>query len=137
MPRSSIAANAGRQIVSSSASYYDSQSYTTSQQPAPIEEKKQEPSYSRTDQIFTNKVMKQEPLKNIKEWAKLSTHCQHHPDELVRYFCRDDSEPLCGECVVLHSKHDFIKADFKAASQIRISLNGVIETVDVQTQLYQ
>jgi hypothetical protein len=49
------------------------------------------------------------------QWTKLGQFCLQHPKESIRFYCRDDLEPLCCECVVLHAKHDFISADHKAA----------------------
>lgn len=55
---------------------------------------------------------------------------------MIRYFCKDCNEPLCGECVVLHSKHDFVKADFKASAAVRMQLYTCIDTMDSQIKLY-
>lgn len=37
--------------------------------------------------------------------------CELHPQERIKYFCRDDKIGLCPECVVFHAKHDFVFAD--------------------------
>ena len=63
--------------------------------------------------------------------------CLTHEGEPIKYFCRDDNEPLCGECVILHSKHDFVKADYKAASSIRQQLNQSIDSMDQQLKNYK
>ena len=55
--------------------------------------------------------------------AKPGQFCRAHPNEQIRYYCRDDRAPLCADCVVAHSKHEFVQADFKAASEVRSSLN--------------
>jgi len=99
------------QSVQSSASYYDSQSHTVSQ---PTAYEAPVPTFSKQDDIQVRQVQKFKEIN--KNWTKLSQTCLQHEGDPIRYYCKDCNEPLCGECVVLHSKHDFVKADYKAAS---------------------
>ena len=45
--------------------------------------------------------------------------CEIHPEEKIKYFCRDDKVALCPECVVNHAKHDFVFADENAANEVK------------------
>jgi len=45
--------------------------------------------------------------------------CEYHPNEKIKYFCRDDKVALCPECVVSHAKHDFVFADENAAIEVK------------------
>ena len=54
-----------------------------------------------------------------RDFGTLLETCDRHPEERVRYYCRDCLMGLCSEDVVEHAKHDFILADNKAAIQIR------------------
>jgi hypothetical protein len=56
--------------------------------------------------------------------GKMAIYCRHHPDEKVRYYCRECAIPLCPECVSAHARHDFIPADNKAAIEIRYILRN-------------
>jgi hypothetical protein len=49
----------------------------------------------------------------------LTPLCEEHQGEPIRYFCRDCVRALCAECVVNHSRHDFIAANNAAAAEIR------------------
>ena len=47
--------------------------------------------------------------------------CKMHPKETVKYFCRDANcmRGLCPDCIIEHSKHDFIAANELAALEIK------------------
>ena len=92
--------------------------------------------YTRDDEIHKRQVKKFKE-KDFAQIGKLNYLCQTHEGEPIKYFCRDDNEPLCGECVILHSKHDFVKADYKAASSIRLQLNQSIDNIDNQLKNYK
>ena len=56
------------------------------------------------------------------EIMPLKTMCDLHPNYPVRYFCRDCKIGCCPECVVQHSKHDFMFADQGAAFEVKNNL---------------
>ena len=58
---------------------------------------------------------------SISSKAKIIS-CDIHPEEQIKYYCRDDKVGICPECVVLHAKHDFIFADETAAQEIKQNL---------------
>jgi hypothetical protein len=45
-----------------------------------------------------------------------------HPGEPIKYFCRDEMLGICSECIVFHSKHDFIFADSDAMQEVKQAL---------------
>ena len=51
--------------------------------------------------------------------------CEYHPEERIKYFCREDGKSLCPMCVVEHAKHDFIFADDSAAFEVKQELKGL------------
>ena len=54
--------------------------------------------------------------------ANMTINCKIHPSEAVKYFCKDDQTALCPECVVEHSRHDFIMANDNASRQVKNNL---------------
>ena len=44
--------------------------------------------------------------------------------------------PLCAECLTSHTACHFVKADHKAASQVRSQLQGCQDTISTQADLY-
>ena len=50
-----------------------------------------------------------------KDYHILLESCDRHPEEKVRYYCRECLIGLCSEDVVEHAKHDFILGDNRAA----------------------
>ena len=50
-------------------------------------------------------------------------NCMLHPNELIKYYCRDDKQGLCPECIVHHARHDFIFADEEASAMVKDQLN--------------
>lgn len=55
-------------------------------------------------------------------YAKFGTlliKCEYHPEEPVRYWCRDCFKALCAECIVGHAKHDFVAASNQTANELR------------------
>ena len=53
--------------------------------------------------------------------------CMKHPSEKIKYYCRDDSTPLCPECVVEHARHDFIMANESASRSIKDKLGELCD----------
>jgi hypothetical protein len=53
--------------------------------------------------------------------ATLSEMCSVHSSEKIKYFCRADqcNIGLCPDCIIEHSKHDFIAAGELAVIEIK------------------
>eukprot|EP00347_Sterkiella_histriomuscorum_P017020 403350962 len=51
----------------------------------------------------------------------LQDKCKFHPRESIKYFCRDPAclIGLCPDCIIEHSKHDFLAANELAAFEIK------------------
>ena len=62
--------------------------------------------------------------------------CEVHPTEKVKYYCREDGKSLCPNCVVDHSKHDFIFADESAAFEVKQELKTIGLTVQSKNSEY-
>jgi hypothetical protein len=67
----------------------------------------------------------------------MAIYCRYHPDEKVRYYCRECAIPLCPECVSAHARHDFIPADNKAAIEIRYILRNEKSKIIETTKEYE
>ena len=61
--------------------------------------------------------------------SELPKNCKLHPTEKVRYFCRDDRQAICPECVVMHARHDFVLANQDAADMLSGDLAYLITEV--------
>ena len=59
---------------------------------------------------------------------KLRT-CVLHPEEPIKYYCKDDKEGLCAECIVHHARHDFIFADEDASKEVKEHLETLFRAV--------
>jgi len=55
--------------------------------------------------------------------------CELHPEERIKYYCREDGKSVCPECVVDHAKHDFIFADASAAFEVKQELRTLELTI--------
>lgn len=51
----------------------------------------------------------------------LQEQCKYHPKETIKYFCRDPAclKGLCPDCIIEHSKHDFLAANELAAFEVK------------------
>ena len=65
-----------------------------------------------------------EKTDTIEQLGQVAQYCRTHPQEKVRYYCRECCIPLCPECVSGHARHDFVVADNKAAMEIRFILRN-------------
>jgi hypothetical protein len=63
--------------------------------------------------------------------------CEIHPQEQVKYYCREDGKSLCPECVVDHAKHDFIFADESASFEVKQDLKTLELTVQSRCNEYE
>jgi hypothetical protein len=64
------------------------------------------------------------------------TKCEFHPEEPVRYYCKDCYKALCAECVVNHARHDFIAANNMAANELKKLLYLTEGSVSERVALY-
>lgn len=62
--------------------------------------------------------------------------CALHPEEPIKYYCKDDKEGLCAECIVHHARHDFIFADEEASTEVKESLGGLFRSVGRHHESY-
>jgi hypothetical protein len=69
-------------------------------------------------------------------FAQLVTKCEFHPEEGVRYYCKDCFKALCAECVVNHARHDFIAANNMAANELKKQLYLTDASVSERVALY-
>jgi hypothetical protein len=78
--------------------------------------------------IFNGRVVT-DPQEQIILMLKEQMRCEIHPQETVKYYCREDGKSLCPECVVDHAKHDFIFADESASFEVKQDLKTLELTV--------
>ncbi|XP_013381890.1 E3 ubiquitin-protein ligase TRIM56-like [Lingula anatina] len=63
--------------------------------------------------------------------------CRSHPAEILTYYCIDDSEVICRECVVKsHSKHNFVELT-SVADKHRGQLQNMLKVVKGNTEKHQ
>jgi len=62
--------------------------------------------------------------------------CELHPEERIKYYCREDGKSVCPECVVDHAKHDFIFADASAAFEVKQELRTLELTIQSRDMEY-
>lgn len=62
--------------------------------------------------------------------------CELHPEERIKYYCRDCGKSVCPECVVDHAKHDFIFADGSAAFEVKQELRTLELTIQSKDMEY-
>jgi hypothetical protein len=66
----------------------------------------------------------------------LGMMCDTHSTEPVKYFCRDCRVGVCPECIVIHSKHDFVFADEGAAFEVKQQLKSLNLNVSSRNDEY-
>jgi len=62
--------------------------------------------------------------------------CELHPEEQIKYYCREDGKSCCPECIVDHAKHDFIFADTSAAFEVKQELRTLELTIQSRNNEY-
>ena len=63
-------------------------------------------------------------------------YCQIHPQEEIKYYCREERLGICSECIVHHAKHDFIFADEAASEEIKGNSQALHFQIDSQHKSY-
>ena len=86
--------------------------------------------------IFNGRIVT-DPEEQITLMLKEHMRCEIHPQERIKYYCREDGKSLCPECVVDHSKHDFIFADDSAAFEVKQDLKSLELTVQSKCAEYE
>ena len=86
--------------------------------------------------IFNGRVVT-DPQEQIILMLKEQMRCEIHPQETVKYYCREDGKSLCPECVVDHAKHDFIFADESASFEVKQDLKTLELTVQSRCKEYE
>ena len=78
-----------------------------------------------------------DPQEQITLMLKEHMRCEIHPQERIKYYCREDGKSLCPECVVDHAKHDFIFADGSASFEVKQDLKSLELTIQSKCSEYE
>ncbi len=111
-----------------------------------------DPHDQMTDQNLTDYVLNLEERKRRQEQqAYLGTlaqekidyetlskfkFCAIHPNEPIKYYCKDDKTGLCPECIVMHARHDFIFADADSTSLIKLEQDLLLRSIGRHHESY-